>query len=87
MAIKDPDSEREEGAEWAAARDRNERLPPTPAESLYKDPFTGTTPVGPVQSETLGAPPPKDRWSMAAKWFLLALVLLVVVLIAGYFIW
>lgn len=57
-----------------------------PADSVYRDPFTGTTPVGPVQSETPGAAAPKDRWSMAAKWFLIALVVLGLLFVVGYFI-
>ena len=55
-----------------------------PSDSVFQDPFTGTKPVGPVQTESTDAAPPKDRWSMVAKWFVMALLLLVVIFVVGY---
>ena len=55
-----------------------------PSDSVFKDPFTGTTPVGPVQTESADAAPTKDRWSMAASWFVMGLLLLAVVFLVGY---
>jgi len=56
-----------------------------PSNSVFQDPFTGTKPVGPVQTESADAAPPKDRWSMAAKWLVMGLLLLAVVFVVGYF--
>ena len=60
------------------------RTPPNsePGDAVYKDPFTGTTPVGPVQTRT--NPSPRGRWSLAAGWFMLALLLLVLIFVGGW---
>jgi hypothetical protein len=55
-----------------------------PSDSVFQDPFTGTKPVGPVQTESADAAPTKDQWSMAAKWFVMGLLLLAVVFLVGY---
>ena len=61
-----------------------------PRNAVYKDPFTGTTPTGPVQP----APPGEDvgreepaRWSFAAKWLLGALLFLLLAFAIGLYYW
>ena len=58
--------------------------------AVFKDPFTGTTPAGPVQTAPPGAPIDEEnprRWGMAAKWLLLSLLFLLIASAIGWYYW
>jgi hypothetical protein len=62
--------------------ERNGEKKPNMNPSGAVDPFTGIRPVGPVQSGD--AEKGRGNWGMAARWFLLALLALVVL---GFLAW
>jgi hypothetical protein len=48
-----------------------------PDDAVFKDPITGTTPTGPLESADPVEESDPGRWSTAAKWILIAVVALV----------
>src|SRR5437868_673248 len=55
----------------ATSRNLTEGQQPSP---VTKDPFTGTTPTGPIAS-TSGDPEQGKGWGIAARWFLFAIAI------------
>jgi hypothetical protein len=70
-----------------AEQRRNDQDQTPPIGETTRDPVTGIRPVGPIETEPEGSSPdPEARnanWSMAAKWFLLSLLL--IFLVIAYF--
>jgi hypothetical protein len=67
-----------------------ERPRSEPDDSMFRDPITGVTPVGPVQSapdDTEPLPPEEqeERWGMMVKWFLMALLILALAAALGWY--
>jgi hypothetical protein len=58
--------------------------------AVFKDPFTGTTPTGPVRTAPPGTPVDEEnprRWGMVAKWLLMSFLFLLIAAAIGWYYW